>query len=118
MIRSYRDLDIWRRAKNYAVQIYKVTEEFPRSEVYGLGGQMRRAAVSIPSNIAEGFRRKSKKEKSHFLRVAYGSGAELETQLEISRDLGYIDDAAYRELGRELDEIMRMMNKAISTIEI
>jgi len=80
-IRSYRDLIIWQEAKNLTIVIYKITDKFPRSELYGLTSQIRRAAVSIPSNIAEGFGRKSKKEKIKFLHISFGSGAELETQL-------------------------------------
>src|SRR3989304_4895952 len=104
-IKSYRDLVVWRRAKEYTVQIYKATEEFPVHELYGLTSQMRRAAVSIPSNIAEGFRRKSRKEKLQFLGIAYGSGAELETQLDISFSLGYIKQEEHLSLANELDEI-------------
>ena len=115
-IKSYRDLIIWQRSKSYAVSIYKITGTFPPSELYGLVSQMRRAAVSIPSNIAEGFRRKTSKEKLQFLRVAYGSGAELETQLDISRALGYIGEPDYKNLSGELGEIMKMMNKAIDAL--
>lgn len=116
-IRSYRDLEVWRRSKAYAVNVYRLTENFPKSEVYGLTSQIRRAAVSVPSNIAEGFRRKFRKEKLQFLRVAYGSGSELETQLEISFELGYLDATRYQEASAELDEIMRMMNGVINSIE-
>lgn len=116
-IRSYKDLSIWQRTKSYTVSVYKVTEKFPPPELYGLTSQMRRAAVSMPSNIAEGFRRKSIKEKLQFLRMAYGSGAELETQLEISRDLRYLSDVDYENLATELDQIMKMMNKAMNTLE-
>ncbi|MBI4087636.1 MAG: four helix bundle protein [Candidatus Liptonbacteria bacterium] len=116
-IKSYRDLIIWQRTKSSAVLIYKITEKFPTSELYGITSQMRRAAVSMPSNIAEGFRRKSVKEKLQFLRMAYGSGAELETQLEISRDLGYLSDQDYKNLSTELDQTMKMMNRTINTLE-
>ncbi len=116
-IKSYRDLNIWKRAKSHVVLIYKVTEKFPSSELYGLTSQMRRAAVSVPSNIAEGFRRNSKKEKLQFLRTAFGSGAELETQLEISFELGYLHTTEYGNLAADLDGIMRMINKAISALD-
>ncbi len=116
-INSYRDLEVWQRSKAFAVSLYKGTHNFPNSEIYSLTNQMRRAAISIPSNIAEGFRRKSKLEKLQFLRIAYGSGAELETQLEISYDLQYLKKEIYGELSKELDEIMRMLNKAISALE-
>ena len=78
---------------------------------------MRRAAISMPSNIAEGFRRNSKKEKSQFLRIAYASGAELETQLEISSDLGFLLQEEFVQLSYELDEIMKMMNRSITAVE-
>lgn len=119
-IRSYRDLNVWQKSKAYAVSIYKYkeTEVFPIAERFGLISQMRRAAVSIPSNIAEGFRRKSKLEKLQFLRIAHGSGAELETQLEISCDLEYLKQEVYEKLSKEIDEIMRMLNKAINVIEV
>lgn len=117
-IKSYRDLHIWQRAKAFVVSIYKITETFPSSEMYGLTNQMRRAAVSIPSNVAEGFRKVSKKEKLQFLRTAYGSGSELETQLEISHDLGYLNKEMFQRASLELDEIMRMMNKAIKTLSM
>src|ERR1035437_9904168 len=94
-INSYRDLVIWQKARAYAVATYRITGAFPKSEIYGLVSQMRRAAVSIPSNIAEGFNRGFKKERIQFLRIAYGSGAELETQLEIAKDLNYIATGDY-----------------------
>ena len=115
-IKSYRDLHIWQRAKVFVVSIYKITGTFPSSEMYGLTNQMRRAAISIPSNIAEGFRKVSKKEKLQFLRTAYGSGSELETQLEISHDLAYLNKETFQRASSELDEIMRMMNKAIQSM--
>ena len=116
-INSYKDLEIWQRSEAFAVFLYKTTRDFPRIELYALTNQMRRAAVSILSNIAEGFRRKSKLEKLQFLRIAYGSGAELETQLEISRDLEYLSEDAFSIISKELDEIMRMTNKTISSLE-
>lgn len=116
-IKSYRDLIIWQRTKSYAVSIYRITAKFPPSELYCLVSQMRRAAVSMPSNIAEGFRRKFSKEKLQFLRVAYGSGAELETQLEIAYELQYMSQIQYEQLISEMNEIMKMMNGAISALE-
>jgi len=118
VIRSYRDLDVWRRSKSLAVQIYRTTDNFPKQEIYSLVSQIRRAAVSIPSNIAEGFRRKSIKEKSQFLSISFGSGAELETQLEIAKDLGYLTNSEYPVLSKELDEIMRMLNKIINNLSV
>ena len=116
-IKSYRDLSIWQRTKSFAVLMYKITEKFPAHELYGLTSQIRRSAVSMPSNIAEGFRRKSSKEKLQFLRVAYGSGAELETQLEIAHDLGYINDSIYEGVTKEFGGIMKMINRTIAVLE-
>ncbi len=86
--------------------------------MYGLTAQMRRAAVSMPSNIAEGFRRGTRKEKLQFLRIAYGSGAELETQLEIGYDIHYLDAITLKSVMDELDTIMKMINKAIRALSV
>ena len=87
---SYQDLIVWQRSVDLGIEIYKVTEYFPADERFGLISQMRRAAVSIPSNIAEGKYRRSSKEFAKFLHIAFGSGAELETQLLFSLRLGYL----------------------------
>jgi four helix bundle protein len=115
-IKDYRDLLVWQRAKKLVVLVYKATEKFPREEIYGLISQMRRAAISIPSNIAEGFRRRSVKEKINFLRMADGSGAELQTQLDISNDLGYLSEDEYRNFSQELEIVMKMIGRAIYSI--
>lgn len=112
-IQSYKDLIMWQKAKDFAVHVYRATYEFPKEERYGITNQLRRASVSIASNIAEGFRRKSPKEKVQFLRVAYGSSAEVETQLIIARDLGYIKEDYYGRLIGELEEIMKIVNVVI-----
>jgi len=84
ILKSYKDLIVWQRSMELVIAVYFLTEKYPKSELYGLVSQMRRAAVSIPSNIAEGRRRGSKKEFRQFLIIAYSSGAELETQIEIT----------------------------------
>ena len=89
-IRSYRDLEVWKRAMDLVVMCYESSQHFPPSEVYGLTGQLRRAAVSVPSNIAEGRERKYTKEFIQYLSIAYGSLAELETHIQIAYRLGYI----------------------------
>lgn len=99
------------------VEIYKLTEGFPKTEQYGIISQMRRAAVSIPSNIAEGRRRGSKKEFKQFLIIAYGSGAELETQIEITKRLNYADPTKYKNIDSLLSETMRMLNKLSSSLQ-
>ena len=94
-IKSYQDLTVWHKSVNFSIKLYGATESFPKQEMFGLISQLRRAAVSIPSNIAEGFRRKTNKEKLQFLRIAYGSGAEIETQLVIANKLRYLNDDNY-----------------------
>jgi four helix bundle protein len=108
-IRSFRDLEVWQRAVDFSVTLYRVSESFPQSERFGLTSQMRRAAVSIASNIAEGHAR-SRNEYAHFLRVARGSTAELETQLEIARRIGYLSPESYADLHNQLTIIAKQLN--------
>lgn len=96
--------------------IYDLTSNFPKEEVYGLSSQIKRCCVSIPSNIAEGSRRFSKKDFKHFLTIAYGSGAELETQLELAKRLKFIEDKSYQKAESLLIEIMKMLNKLIRNL--
>lgn len=97
-------------------QIYTITDSFPQHELYGLSSQMCRCAISIPSNIAEGRRRNTRKDYTHFISMAYGSGAELETQIEISKRRKYVDDILYNKVDRLLLEVMKMFNKMLSTL--
>ena len=92
ILKSHKDLKVWQESMNLVILIYKVSEDFPKHEIYGLSSQIRRAAVSIPSNIAEGAGRKGENEFKRFLYIALGSLSEVETQLEISKRLGYIND--------------------------
>jgi len=92
MLQSYRDLLVWQKALELAVRIYRVSERFPKSEIYGLTSQLRRAAVSVPSNIAEGYGRGSRKEYLQFLSVAQGSLKELETQIILAQRLSYTSE--------------------------
>lgn len=110
---SYKELHVWQRAMELVVSIYKVTANFPKEEIYGLTSQIRRSAISIPSNIAEGRMRGTKKDFVHFLRIAYASGAELETQIEISKQLPKINILDYSKVDSLLDEIMKMLNVMI-----
>ena len=91
-MRDHKELEAWKLSMDIVVDVYKVTTAFPKEEIFGLTAQMRRAAVSIPSNISEGAARNSEKEFVHFLHVALGSAAELETQLIISQRLTYVTD--------------------------
>ena len=110
-IKTYKDLIVWQKSMELVVAIYTLSDEFPKTEIYGLTSQMRRAAVSIPSNIAEGRRRGSRKDYRQFLIVAYGSGAELETQIEISKRLLLGTSLNYEKVDNLLNEVMRMLNK-------
>ena len=110
-VQSYKDLIVWQKSMKLVKEIYLVTQRFPSLEMYGLIFQMRRCVVSIPSNIAEGRRRGTRKDFRQFLLIAYGSGAELETQIEISKQLKFVNDASYKISDQLLDEVMRMLNK-------
>ena len=109
--KSFRDLVVWQKSMALVLLIYKQTSHFPQSELYALSNQMRRAAVAIPSNIAEGYIRKHTKEYAQFVSIAFASGAELETQLEISQQLGYIKQTEYQEALSLLEEVLKMLNK-------
>lgn len=115
-IRSFRDLDVWMLGKRIVVDVYTTTKTFPREETYGLSAQMRRAAVSIPSNIAEGFNRQHNKEYRQFLHVALGSCGELETQIEVGKDLGYLDEQTRGRMVEQIDHEGRMLRRLISKI--
>jgi four helix bundle protein len=108
-IKSFRDLVVWQRAVDLAVLIYKTTEQFPKAEMYGLTNQMRRASVSVASNIAEGYNR-SQAELRHFPEIARGSLAELETQLEIAQRIGLLPPQVYADLLAEINTLGRQLN--------
>lgn len=111
---GYKDLIVWQKAMDSVIHVYAVTSSFPKTEQYGLASQIQRAAVSIPSNIAEGYRRHGDKDKRHFYVIALGSTAEVETQLELARRLGYIKDESFANLIiNELNEIAKILNKFI-----
>jgi four helix bundle protein len=106
--RSYQDLDVWKKGLAIAKFMYQATANFPVDERFGLTNQIRRAAVSIPSNIAEGHARLSTAEFQRFISIAMGSIAELETQILLSADLGFLTEAISQEALRQLDEIGKM----------
>ncbi|MEZ6153392.1 MAG: four helix bundle protein [Pirellulaceae bacterium] len=109
-VQSYKDLIVWQRAMELVTQIYKETKSFPKEEMYGLTSQLRRAAVSIPSNIAEGHARKGTAEFRNFLSIARGSLAEVETQLLISLNLNYLDQTRLAQLMAIQIEVNKMVN--------
>lgn len=110
----YKELLIWRKSIKLVTEVYKLTEKFPKTETYGIVSQMRRSAVSIPANIAEGKRRFTAKEIRRFFYIAYGSGAELETYIEISKQLSILDNYDILEIESLLNEIMKMLNRITS----
>jgi four helix bundle protein len=114
----YRNLIAWQKAKRLALDVYRCTRKFPRDEIYGLTSQMRRAAVSVPSNIAEGKGRYSQKGFVQFLYHARGSLLELETQLSIARDLDYIDLPVFERLESETEELGRILNGLINRFQV
>jgi len=110
--KSFKDLIVWQKSYQLVLQIYRITKRFPKSEIYGLSQQMRKASISIPSNIAEGYGRKHKAEYEQFLSIAYGSLLELETQFLLAKDLGYINkNQTIENLLKEVGSMLyRMLN--------
>jgi four helix bundle protein len=105
---NYKELKVWQKSVDLAVRIYELTKDFPREELYGLTTQIRRSAYSIPSNIAEGAGRNTKKDFSNFLGIANGSSCELETQLIIAQRTNLIDDLVLNKLQGDINEIQKM----------
>lgn len=115
--KSYRDLDVWKKARALVKEVYLITKGFPKDEIYGLVSQMRRCAVSIPSNIAEGYGRQFKKETIQFLHIARGSLFELETQFFIAADLSFINEEELEKRIQQLDDCKRLLNGLINYFE-
>ncbi|HEX8709486.1 MAG TPA: four helix bundle protein [Pyrinomonadaceae bacterium] len=116
-MRPHEKLDVWNKAVDFVVAVYRATEGFPKDEKFGLTSQIRRAAVSIPANIAEGAGRKSPKEFAHFLSNAQGSASEVETELLIARRLCLMEESCYLTLCSSLDEIGRMITGLCQHLE-
>ena len=116
MARSYRDLVVWQKAKGLAVEIYRHTEHFPSSETYGLTAQLRRAGVSVASNIAEGQGRLTKGEFRQFLGHARGSVLEIDTQLEIAFELHYLSKPQYALLQQKAYEVLGLLNRLLTSL--
>ena len=108
-MRPHEKLDVWNKAIDFVVVVYQTTEAFPKDEKFGLTSQIRRAAVSIPANVAEGAARQSYKEFAYFLSNAQGSASELETELLIAHRLGYLGENGYQKMRATLDSIGRMI---------
>ena len=118
MLKSFKDLNVWQKSYNLCLRIYKVTKRFPKDEMYGLTSQIRRSAVSIPSNIAEGYGRKTTLDYVRFLYIAYGSVCELATQTMISGDLGYVGKKSCQEIKEEIGDVERMLKSMIKSLGI
>lgn len=114
---NYIELRVWNKSVDLATDIYMQTSNFPKSELYGITSQIRRSAVSISSNIAEGAGRSGKKEFKHFLNISNGSAFELETQIIISKKLGYIGDDEFDSLNVLIIEIQKMLYMLIKSIK-
>ncbi|OGM05630.1 hypothetical protein A2125_00450 [Candidatus Woesebacteria bacterium GWB1_43_5] len=108
-MQSYKELIVWQKSIKLVKEIYNVTKRFPKSELFALVDQIRRASVSIPSNIAEGYGRRSHKEYLQFYSIAYGSALEVETQLIISKELGFITQVEFDKVGSILTEVIKML---------
>lgn len=116
MAKSYKELEIWNKGIEIADKIYDVTSNFPKEETYGIAAQMRRSAISIPSNIAEGFARQFNREYRQFLYVALGSCAELETQVVLAHRRNYMSAKNSEELGEKIDHESRMLTNMIKAV--
>lgn len=116
-IESFTDLITWQKAHALAVKIYRITEAFPQKEIYSLTDQMRRSATSISSNIAEGFSRRSKKEKIQFYYTAKGSLTELQNQLLIARDVGYLAKEIFNNVANRTVEVSKLLSGLIKSIK-
>ena len=109
-MKRIKDLIVYQKAKQLVIDVYKLLEQFPDPERFALCGQLRRAVVSIPSNIAEGMGRVSNKDQAHFLNIAYASVMEIYAQLDIAHDLGYITDDIFNKLENEVEEVSKMIS--------
>ncbi len=115
-INSYKDLIAWKKAVELVIEIYRLSNNFPKTEIYGLVSQIRRASVSIPANIAEGSKRSSIKEYKYFLRISYGSGTEVETFIEIIKRLSFGISANFNKSEELLAKIMKMLNSLLKKL--
>ena len=115
--RPHKRLVAWQKAVELVTEIYKMTEGFPKKEEFGITSQLRRAAISVPSNIAEGLTRKTKKDKLHFLNIAQASLSEIDTQFEISLRLGYVSQPVYEEAEKKLVEVEKLLSGLSRSIQ-
>ena len=116
-MKDFKELKVWQKAHELALSVYMVSKAFPRDEVYGLTSQLRRAVVSIGSNIAEGCGRRSDGEFARFLQIARGSASEVEYHLLLARDLKFMPESVHADLERKLVEVQRMLTSLVSVIQ-
>lgn len=115
-MRDFRQLKVWEKAHSLSLAIYKATATFPQQELFGLTSQLRRAAVSIPANIAEGCGRSGEPELARFLRIALGSASELEYHILLSTDLSYLNKSVSQQLSKQVTEVKRMLTSLIQKL--
>ncbi len=117
MLKNYKELNVWQKSYELCLKIYRITAKFPNEEKYGLTSQIRRSAVSIPSNIAEGYGRKTTVDYIRMLYISYGSVCELETQILLAGDLGFIEKGELGTLKKDIAEVERMLKALIKSLE-
>jgi four helix bundle protein len=115
-VQDFRNLDVWNKAHKITLEIYRLTESFPKSEVFGLSSQVRRAASSIPTNLAEGCGR-TQPEFGRFVQIAFGSACEVEYQLLLARDIGFLPSQSYESINADVIEVKRMLNSLLKRIQ-
>ena len=117
MLKTYRDLKVWQKSYELCLKIYRITGKFPKEEKYGLTSQLRRSAVSVPSNIAEGYGRKTTADYIRMLYIAYGSICEVETQILLAGDFGFIEKGESKIIKSNIVEVERMLKALIKSLE-
>lgn len=115
-MRNFRNYEVWKDGVEFSAHVYKLTEQFPKKEMYALCDQLQRASVSIPSNVAEGCSRRSQNEFAHYLEISLGSSYEIETQMEIAHILMYVDDNQYVDIIDKVQSIEKKLTNLINTI--
>ena len=116
-MRNYRDLQVWAKAHRLTLELYRVSRQFPREEIYGITGQLRRAAVSIGANLAEGCGRRTSNELARFVRIAMGSASELDYHLLLSRELGFMTGDDFASASATLTEVRKMLTSFLQSVE-
>ena len=116
-MRNYRDLQVWKKAHDLTLELYRVSQRFPREEIYGITGQLRRATVSIGASLAEGCGRRTSTELARFVRIALGSASELDYHLLLSRDLGFMSSDDFTSSTAKLTEVRKMLTSFLQSVE-